>query len=295
MVGAAQQLSILKEVSVVGGSGALPGSQLEYVIRVTNIGSLPATHVVVTDDLGPLAGQVSYVAGSGSLNGSAAGVAFAGSVLSADYAAQYGDLPPGAEAVVRFRVQIDPTVAIGTTLTNTGVVSWNDPAQTASAAVSLDVGGTPGSGTLNGRVWHDASLDKVYDSSEKAARRLVRRALSGQPSSWRPCPPTPAAPGASAAWRPTRDTSEPYELRFRPPGAGPNTASLGNADSPFTNGPQRISGITVASGGNLQGLNLPITPNGVVYNSVQRTPVAGARLALLNAATDAPLPSQLLR
>ena len=69
VVGDAQQLSILKEVSVVGGGAAQPGSQLEYVIRVTNIGSLPATHVVVTDDLGPLAGQVSYVDGSGTLNG----------------------------------------------------------------------------------------------------------------------------------------------------------------------------------------------------------------------------------
>ena len=88
---------------------------------------------------------------------------------------------------------------------------------------------------------------------------------------------------ADGAWRlsgltPNAGTSEPYELRFRASGAGPDTASLGNADSPFTNGPQRISGITVASGGNLQGLNLPITPNGAVYNSVQRTPVAGATL-----------------
>jgi uncharacterized repeat protein (TIGR01451 family)/fimbrial isopeptide formation D2 family protein len=136
VVGDAQQLNILKEVFVVGGGGAEPGRQLEYVIRVTNIGSLPATNVVVTDDLGPLAGQVSYVAGSGRLNGSTAGVTYVGSVLIADYAAQYGVLSPGAGAVVRFRVGIDPAVAFGTTITNTGVVRWNNPAQTASADVS---------------------------------------------------------------------------------------------------------------------------------------------------------------
>src|SRR4030067_927468 len=80
--------------------------------------------------------------------------------------------------------------------------------------------------------------------------------------------------------------------RFRAAAAGPNTASLGKTDSPFTNGPQRISGITVASGSNLQNLNLPLWPNGTVYNSVARVPVAGARVTMRNAATGAALPSQ---
>jgi uncharacterized repeat protein (TIGR01451 family) len=67
---------------------------------------------------------------------------------------------------------------------------------------------------------------------------------------------------------------------------------MGIADSPFTNGPQRISGITVAPGANLQNLNLPLWPNGTVYNSVSRVPVAGAGVAMLNAATKAALPDQ---
>jgi uncharacterized repeat protein (TIGR01451 family)/fimbrial isopeptide formation D2 family protein len=167
VVGDTQMLSIVKEVFVVGGGVAVTGSQLEYVIRVINIGSLPATHVMVTDDLGPLAGQVTYVAGSGSMNGSPAGVTYAGTELSAGYSAQYGDLPPGAYAVVRFRVQIDPVVAIGTTLTNTGVVRWNDPARTAPASVSIDVGGTPGRATLSGSVWHDANLNKLDEVTER--------------------------------------------------------------------------------------------------------------------------------
>ena len=116
---------------MVGGGIAAAGGQLEYVIRVNNIGSLPATRVVVTDDLNPpLGNQVTYVAGSGTLNGSTNGVVYAGAVLTADYAAQYGNLLPGDVAIVRFRVQINPTLAIGTTITNTAVVRWNDPAQT---------------------------------------------------------------------------------------------------------------------------------------------------------------------
>src|SRR5439155_247589 len=61
--------------------------------------------------------------------------------------------------------------------------------------------------------------------------------------------------------------------------------------SPFTNGLQRISGIIVPSGANLQGLNLPIHPNDVIYNSVARTPVVGATLTLLDARSASPLPA----
>ena len=145
VVGDAQLLSVTKEVAIAGGGAATAGGQLAYTIRVTNIGTLPATRVMVTDDLSPpLGDQVAYIAGSGTLNGSAAGVTYASSTLTADYAGQYGDLQPGNSAVVRFRVQIAPALAIGTTITNTGIVRWNDPAQTASASASLDVGGTPG-------------------------------------------------------------------------------------------------------------------------------------------------------
>jgi uncharacterized repeat protein (TIGR01451 family) len=91
---------------------------------------------------------------------------------------------------------------------------------------------------------------------------------------------------------PNAGTSDLYEVRFRAPGAGPNTASMGVADSPFTNGPQRISGIAVASGANLQNLNLPLWPNGTVYNSVARVPVAGAGVTMLNAVTKAALPGR---
>jgi uncharacterized repeat protein (TIGR01451 family) len=91
---------------------------------------------------------------------------------------------------------------------------------------------------------------------------------------------------------PTLTTVGQYELRFTAPGAGPNTASMGQGDSPFTNGPQLISDIIASSGANLQNLNLPLWPNGTVYNSVFRTTVAGARVRLLNAVTGAVVPGQ---
>src|SRR5205085_12608389 len=65
----------------------------------------------------------------------------------------------------------------------------------------------------------------------------------------------------------------------------------GRTVSPFTNGIQRITNIIVQSGVNVQGLNLAIHPNGVIYNSQARTPVAGATLSLLDARSASPLPA----
>jgi uncharacterized repeat protein (TIGR01451 family) len=86
-------------------------------------------------------------------------------------------------------------------------------------------------------------------------------------------------------------TGSIYEVRFRAPGAGANTAMLGQAASPFTNGLQQIINIIVPPEANLQGLNLPIDPNGVIYNSISRGPVAGATLTLLDAAGASALPA----
>ena len=293
VVGEVQLLAITKEVSVVGGGIAEAGGLLEYVIRVNNIGSLPATRVLVTDNLNPpLGNQVTYVAGSGTLNDSTNGVAYAGGVLTADYAAQDNTLLPGRTAIVRFRVRINSPLAVGTTITNTAVVRWNDPAQTASASVSIDVGGTSGSANLNGYVWHDANLDKIPGNGTETMMEgwsveLYRNSQAV----------TTALTDANGFYRfsglaPNAGTSDLYELRFRAPGAGPNTASMGQADSPFTNGPQRISGITVSPGSNLQNLNLPLWPNGTVYNSVARVPVAAARVTMRNGTTGAALPAQ---
>ncbi|MBW1885104.1 MAG: OmpA family protein, partial [Deltaproteobacteria bacterium] len=51
----------------------------------------------------------------------------------------------------------------------------------------------------------------------------------------------------------------------------------------FTNGLQSISDLSIGSGSNLQGLNLPIDPQGVVYDSLVRTPISGATLSLVDA------------
>ena len=175
---------------------------------------------------------------SWSLNGSTTGITVVGTLLTADYSTTYGALQPGRAVTLRFRAVLNANLAVGTRVTNTGTVYWNDPAQQASASVSIDVGGIPGTGFVNGRVWHDADFDRVYDASEIAlASWDVELYLNDSLAHV-------ARTAADGIYRmssvePNYATADTYELRFRRPGAGARTALLGRADSEFTDGLQR--------------------------------------------------------
>ncbi|MBY0400911.1 DUF11 domain-containing protein, partial [Myxococcota bacterium] len=289
VVGGGQQLTIAKLVTVVGGGAALPGSQVEYVVFVRNIAATPATNVVITDDLDlPLPGQKALVAGSATLNGVATGVTIVGSLITADYGTTYGPLAPGASATLRFRATLDAGLTFGTTVTNTGIVTWNVPPQTAQASVSIAIGGMPGVGALAGSIWHDEDFDRVQDSGEVTlAGWFVDLYRNGAPV-------LSAVADANGAYRmtgvaPNALNGDAYRLVFRAPDAGANTAALGRAESPFTNGLQEITNLVVPAGSNLIGLSLPIDPDGVVYEAVLRAPVPGATLTLLSGTGPTPV------
>jgi large repetitive protein len=294
VVGDSQQLAISKQVAVVDGGAAVAGATLEYVVTVTNIAAVPAYEVEIQDDLdAPVPGQLLYVDQSATMNGQRAGTNFSGSLLTADYFTTYGPLEPGETIVLRFRATLDANLAIGTTVTNTAVVYWNDPQQTASASVSINVGGVPGSGALSGTVWHDADFDDALDGGERLLEgwtvqlyrdgELVHTAVTDEDGSY-----------SMAGLPPNYLTEMEYALVFAAPDAGPATAALGMAVSDFTNYLQRIEEIVLNPGDNLRGLNLPIDPNGVVYDALVRSPIAGARLTLAEANGGATVPDTCL-
>ena len=291
VVGAGQQLLITKTVAVVGGGAAAAGGQLEYIVRAQNVATVPATNVVITDNLAlPVPGQLAYVAGSATLNGSTTGVLVAGSLITADYSTANGPLAPGQAVVLRFLATIDPGLAIGTRITNTGTVTWNLPPQTASASASVDVGGMPGVGQLSGSLWHDSNFNGLQDPGETPLSGWTVELLRNGQTTYS------ILADASGAYQisglgPNDLNGDQYALRFSAPGASSTTASLGVAVSPFTNVLQQILDIIVSSGSNLVGLDLPIQPNGVVYDSVQRVPISGARVTLLDSTGGAALPS----
>jgi uncharacterized repeat protein (TIGR01451 family) len=291
VVGDVQQLSIIKEVSVVNGGPALPGAELEYVVTVRNVGTVPAFYVTIYDDLDMVnPGYLTYVDQSATMNGLSDGVIFAGTLITADYFNEYGPLNPDEIITLRFRAIINPALLEGTTITNTGQVSWDDPLRWAEASVSIDVGAMPDAGMLSGNVWHDADHDNTPDGVERLLEgwnvellfndQPIRSMLTDVDGYYLFTNVTPNyVPG---------DT---YSLRFSAPGANATTALLGQTDSDFTDGQQRIDDIDVQEGSNLLALNMPVDPNGVIYNSVARSPVAGATVTLVDVRSGTAVPS----
>ena len=291
VVGDVQALTIVKEVSVVGGGAAIAGATLEYAVTVRNVGAIPALYVTLRDDLDETnPGYLMYVDQSATLNGLPNGVSVAGPVITVDYFTNYGPLAPGESIVLRFRAIINPNLAEGTTLVNTARAYWDDPLQQAEAVVMIDVGAMPDAGMLSGDVWHDADHDNTPDELEgRLEGWLVELLLDDQPV-------RSMLTDIDGYYRfnnviPSYATGQMYSLRFSAPGAVSTTALLGQTDSDFTDGQQRIDEIDVTEGSNLLALNMPVDPNGVVYDSVARTPVGGATVTLVDARNGAALPS----
>jgi uncharacterized repeat protein (TIGR01451 family) len=290
VVGDAQQLSIVKTVAVVGGGAAIAGATLEYTVTVQNVGAVPAQYVVITDDLAvPNPGYLNFVAQSATMNGLTTGITFAGSLLTADYSTDYGPLQPGETIVLRFQAVIEPNLAAGTPITNVARATWNDPPQWSEARITIQVGAVPGLGILTGTAWHDADFDNTLDSGERLLEGWTVTLLrDGDPI--RTAPTDAAGIFAMAAVPPNYLSGQEYSLVFSAPGAGGRTALLGQADSAFTDGLQRIDEIVVQAGGIVEDLNLPIDPDGVIYDSIARSPISNAVVSLVDARSGAPVP-----
>ncbi|WP_299596042.1 isopeptide-forming domain-containing fimbrial protein [uncultured Microbulbifer sp.] len=298
VVGDAQQLSITKEVAVVGGGAAESGEVLEYIVRVTNISAVPASLVTIYDDL-LVAGEgvLTYVEDSARLNGQPDGVMVDGPLITVDYSTNYGDLQPSETITLRFQASLGEGVGeklpLGYSVVNTAQVKWNDPPVYNEATVAIDIGGTPGIANLSGFLWHDVNFSETADSEERLLinwtvdlyfnNGLLETIQSDENGYFQFAGLVPNMDGEDVS-------AASYELRYRAPNAVESTASLGIASSDYTNGPQRISNIYIGSGANPQNLNLPITPNGVIYDSILRAPVAGARVSMLQGSSGQPLP-----
>ena len=243
---------------------------------------MPALYVTIYDDLDMVnPGYLTYVDQSATLNGLSDGVSFVDPLITADYFNEYGPLEPDGVATLRFRAIIDPNLVEGTAIVNTGRVTWNDPQQSLEASVSIDVGAMPNAGTISGYVWHDADHDNTPDAAERLLEGwTVELLLDDQPI--RSTLTDADGYYVFSYVTPNYVPGETYSLRFSAPGANTSTALLGQTDSDFTDGQQRIDDIDVQEGSNLLALNMPVDPNGVVYDSVARTPVAGATVTLLD-------------
>jgi uncharacterized repeat protein (TIGR01451 family) len=147
----------------------------------------------------------------------------------------------------------------------------------------------PNAGMLSGEVWHDADHDNTPDGAERGlVGWTVELWLNGQVV--RSTLTDAAGYYIFSNVPPNYIAGETYSLEFAAPGATSTTALLGETDSDFTDGQQRIDDIDVQEGSNLLALNMPVDPNGVVYDAISRAPVPGAVVSLLDARNSQPVP-----
>ena len=257
-------------------------------------------------------GLITYVPGSARLNGAIdPNIIYDAPRLIIDFGASKRAasnlylFDPGDTFSIRYLVQIDPNAAQGTNIVNTAAVDWGTEDFTpldsstfircvggsqnvdACATSTMSVGGAPGVATLSGKAWHDSNFDAVDQSGERVLQgwevQVYFGAGSVNPGDYIDSVFTDANGEYSISGLvPNIGDTKLYALSFVAPGAATDSASLGDANSIFNDGPQRITVFDLNNNSHTVDMNLPIQPNGVVYNAVTRTGVAGARLELLN-------------
>ena len=275
----------------MGGGAAVAGATLDYTVTVQNVGAVPAQYVVITDDLDvPNPGYLNYVAQSATMNGLTNGITFAGSLLTADYSTDYGPLQPGETIVLRFQAVIEPNLAAGTPITNVARATWNDPPQWSEARITIQVGAVPGLGMLTGTAWHDSRFRQHAGFHRAFAGRLDRNAACATVIRFVPRRPMPAA---SSRWpRCHPIISAARNIRWYSARRGRVGEPLCSA-WPTRHSPTVCSASMKSSsqaGGIVENLNLPIDPDGVIYDSIARLPISNAVVSLVDARSGVPVP-----
>lgn len=293
------------------------GDSLRYTITVKNVAGEDAVNAILQDSM---PANTTYVPSSTTLNGNtvtdpAAGVSAleAGMLINSPDTATPGYLTADPDplanntATITFDVVVSPAAVAGLVISNQGFVDasgvggalmpqepTDDPGTVTDDDPTLITVNVTGVGTLSGFAWHDADFDDVQDAGEQSLEGwyvdvYFNNALL-----------TTTTVDATGAWQVTglepnfvngADNGIDYDVRFRAPDAVAGSASMGVASSIFTNNQQHIADILFAPGSVTAGLNMPIDPDGVVYDSVTRVAVPGTTLTMVQVvgAVDQPL------
>ena len=274
-VGDVPSIQVNKQVLDMNGGTVLASDVLQYVVTVTNIGSLAASDVTITDELGVL--PVDYVNGSALLEG----FSFTDSAADADggsfdavteqLTAQIPSLISGATATLRFSAIVDD-IPNGTVINNE-VVATDSQGNTSESNASVSVGAATSSASLSGNVWMDPNHNDIIDSDEELQSGWLVQLLSNGNLI------AESITDADGSYEFNGLIPGPgYELRFSLNG---NTGSAGEtASDQFTTFGQTIQSITLDAGDNLLDQSLPIDPSGVIYDSVRRVPVPDVTVTL---------------
>jgi uncharacterized repeat protein (TIGR01451 family) len=245
-----------------------------YAITVSNVGTGATTGTVTVADALPAGFSATAISGGGWTCD-----------LPTLTCTRSDALAPGT-SYPAIALVVDIAVGAPASVTNTASVSTpgdpNPANDTATDPTTITVPAALGS--ISGRVWYDRNEDRRYDPSEWGRGGWVVELWNGGALA---ATTTSASDGSYTF---AGLAAGAYRVRFSPPnpGAGPLPVN-GESGVAMPGGgtPARceLSNIVLAlAGGTVSSVtqqSLPIDPSGVVYDSVARTPIAGATVRLL--------------
>ena len=237
-------------------------------------------------------GLLTYVPDSARLNGATStDVTFSNGQLIVNYDDAYGGVgsgfvfEPGDKFTVRYLAQIDNNTTLGIDIQGVDIVStvgldWGiesfAPLNSgtplicngglanvdACANVSIAVGGAPGVANLSGKIWHDVDFDEINQTTERVFEGWEVQIYFGAGSINAGDYLDSVFTDANGDYNilgliPNDGDTLKYALRFLAPGSGTDTASLGDAISPFLagNGPQQITSFEVGTSSHTPGIH----------------------------------------
>ena len=282
-----------------------------YTLTVANAGQVPTVgSYTVTDTLPPGISTVGLPRGTGwacSVSGQVLTCSSSTPILAASTS--------GNQITVDVTVTRNACAAFPCTLTNVvSVAGGGEPATSAPTPAELAappqctaqatqnvcnvVTPVQQSGGVSGTVWLDVDHDRMLTSADvRQPGFVVELLLNGQLQ-------RSATTDARGDYMLTGLVpGNGYEVRFKDPATGAYYGRPLSADPAGGNDPAAFGPTGVVPGGSIQNLsipggnamrvnqNLPLDPNGVVYDSASRQPVAGAVVELLTPNGD-PVPAQ---
>ncbi len=268
------------------------GANGVYTLVVRNIGAQATNNVVtVTDTLPPGLTFVSALSGGTSWTCAAAGQVIScnsPTLVPAQVAATPGEHPNPLSIVVKPDAAVLTVLPV--TLTNNAVVSGGgEPLANNGNNAAADATVINRPANLSGRAWRDVNHDRIFSPGEAQyalAGWQVEVCTTGATlcdASTRVGYATTAADGTyTIAGLP----SGSYKAQFRDPNNNVISAKPVNGDSGVAqpgssvDANRRYLMLTLNPGDNLLGQSLPLDPNGIVFDSTTRQPVAGARVVL---------------
>lgn len=170
-------LTLQNDVAVVktGPATAVAGTTITYTMNVTNNGPSTATAINLVDTL---PAGVTYVSGTSTIGGTAAGTVSGGSGNTASVTIP--SLNPGQSAVVTIIASVASNTS-GTVTNGVTITAANDTNQSNNSSSAVTTITVPVISTISGRVYFDANRDGIGQATEAGiANALIT--LTGTPT-----------------------------------------------------------------------------------------------------------------